>query len=124
MGRLRIDRLAGPPRPLLADDGRVVAARCYSATTVLTRLIGLLGTPDLADDEALWLSPCSSVHAVGLRARVGCAFVDGEGVVLRVLDPLPTLARVRGAAAAVECAAGTLDGLVPGRRLLLGSLSP
>ena len=124
MGRLRIDRLTGPPRPLLDDRGRVVAARCYPATTAPARLVSLLATPDLADDEALWLAPCSSVHAVGLRARVGCAFVDGEGVVLRVLDPLPTFARARGAAAVVECAAGTLDGVVPGRRLLLGSVSP
>ncbi len=119
MGRLRIDRLAGSPRPLVDGRGRVVAGRCYPATTTAARLVGLLGTPDLADDEAVWLAPCSSVHALGLRARVGCAFVDSEGVVLRVVDPLRRVRSVRGAAAVVECAAGALGGVAPGQRLLL-----
>jgi hypothetical protein len=84
-------------------------------------LVGLLGTPDLAPDEALWLEPCSSVHGLGLRARIGCAFLADDGTVLRVVDPLPRggLAAARGARAVVECAAGRLAALPPGARLIL-----
>ena len=121
MGRLRVDRLAGPPAELVTDAGELVAARCYRAGSNLGRLVGLLGTPDLAPDEALWLEPCASVHGLGLRARIGCAFLDADGTVIRVVDPLPRggLASARGARAAVECAAGRLAALPPGARLAL-----
>ncbi|WP_217913111.1 DUF192 domain-containing protein [Miltoncostaea marina] len=114
MGALRIDRLTRPPAPLVDGAGRVVAARCHRAATPLARLVGLLGTPDLRADEALWLEPCAAVHALGLRPPVGCAFVDRGGRVLEVVDPLPRGAarRARGARAVVECRAGVLAGAV------------
>ncbi len=116
MGALRIDRLTGPPQPLRDGSGRVLASRCYRAASARARLVGLLGTPDLAPDEALWLEPCSSVHTAGLRAPIGCAFLDAGGRVLRVVDPLPRwrAAGRRGARAVVECRAGALAGLAPG----------
>jgi uncharacterized membrane protein (UPF0127 family) len=109
VGRLRIDRLDPAPLPLTAD-GRRLAARCHLADRPLRRLVGLLGTPDLARDEALWIERCSAVHATFLRAPIGVAFVDGAGRVLRVMDPLPRnrAAACRGARAAVECRAGVL----------------
>ena len=121
MGRLRIDRVAAPPRPLVAASGAVVCARCHLAATPLARLVGLLATPDLAADEGAWIAGCASVHAVGLRAAIGCAFLDGEGRVLRVVDPLPRgrFASVRGARAVVECRAGVLAGIAPGAHLRL-----
>jgi uncharacterized protein len=123
MGALRIDRLTGSPRPLGDDAGRVIAARCYRAASASSRLVGLLGTPDLAPDEALWLEPCGSVHTLALRAPIGCAFLDAGGRVLRVVDPLPPwrIAGARGARAVVECRSGALAGLAPGARLALGA---
>lgn len=123
MRALRIDRLTGPPAPLRDCAGRVVAARCYRAASAGARLVGLLGTPDLAPDEALWLEPCGSVHTLGLRAPIGCAFLDAGGRVLRVIDPTPRwrLAGARGARAVVECRAGVLAGLAPGDRLARGA---
>jgi uncharacterized protein len=122
MGALRIDRLTGPPAPLRDGDGRVIAERCYRAGSARARLVGLLGTPDLADDEALWLEPCASVHTAGLRAPIGCAFLDAGGRVLRVVDPLPRwrAAAARGARAVVECRAGALSGVTAGTRLAPG----
>jgi uncharacterized membrane protein (UPF0127 family) len=61
------------------------------------------------------------VHTAFLRARIGVAFVDRDGVVTRVVDPLPRwrVAGSRGARAAVEAPAGTLAGVRPGDRLTL-----
>jgi hypothetical protein len=123
VGRLRIDRITGPPAALATAGGAIIASSCHRATSRTSRLVGLLATPDLADDEALWLEPCASVHTLGLRAPIGCAFLDGQGRVLRVVDPLPAwrLAAVRGARAVVECRAGRLGAAVaPGDRLVLG----
>jgi uncharacterized protein len=122
VGRLRIDRIAGPPRELRTAAGELVAARCYVARTHVSRLVGLLGTPDLAPDEALWLEPCGSVHAIGLRASIGCAFLDPSGRILRVADPLGRWAAQKGSRAVVECAAGTLAALPPDARLLLADI--
>ncbi len=122
MGRLRIDRITGPPGVLRTGDGVVLAARCHRASRWPARLIGLLATPDLTAGEALWIAPCASVHAVGLRAPIGCAFLDGDGRVLRVVDPLPRgrMAATAGARAVVECHAGILAAVRPGDRLRLG----
>jgi uncharacterized membrane protein (UPF0127 family) len=117
VGRLRIDRLDPAPLPLTAD-GRPLAGRCHLAARPLLRLVGLLGTPDLRPEEALWIDGCSAVHTSLLRAPIGVAFVDGDGRVLRVVDPLPRnrAAARRGARAAVECRAGVLRaaGVRPG----------
>jgi hypothetical protein len=122
VGRLRIDRITPPPRPLLDGRGRVVAARCHAATTALARAVGLLGTGRLHPDEALWLEPCRGVHTVGMRMTIGCAFLDAHGTVLAVRDPLPArrAAGVRGARVVVEAPPGVLGSLVPGDVLRLG----
>lgn len=122
MGILRIDRLAAACVPVTAADGRVVVARCHVAASWGARAAGLLFTPDLAPDEGVWLAPCSSVHAVALRARIGCAFLDADGRVLRVVDPLRRwrVAGARGARAVLEAPAGTLAGLTVGEVLRAG----
>ncbi|MFN8109746.1 MAG: DUF192 domain-containing protein [Thermoleophilia bacterium] len=118
---LRVDQLTGAPAPLQADGAAMVAARCHLADGVLSRLVGLLCTPDLRAEEALWITRCASVHTFALRAPIGVAFVDRDGVVLRVVDPLPAwrAAGARGAVAAVELRAGVLRdaGVAPGTRL-------
>jgi NADPH:quinone reductase-like Zn-dependent oxidoreductase len=119
MGCLRIDRLARDAGALVTADGRLVAARAFVADRAAARLVGMLGTPDPQPDEALVLVPCRAVHAIGMRARAGAAFLDAHGVVLRVVDPLPRRgASCRGARAVVEAASGALA-LAPGDRVCL-----
>jgi hypothetical protein len=106
-------------REVADADGNLVVARCHVADRPLARLVGLLGTPDLADDEGLWLEPCSSVHTWGMRIPITCAFLDADGRVLRVVDPLPAWrhAAVRGARAVVEVPAGRFARLAVGTTL-------
>ncbi len=103
-------------REVVDADGTLLVARCHVADRPSARLVGLLGTPDLADDEGLWLEPCSSVHTWGMRIPIACAFLDGDGRVLRVVDPLPAWrhAAVRGARAVVEVRTGRLAELAVG----------
>ena len=88
----------------------VVLTRCHVADRWFARLVGLLGTADLAGGEALWIAPCASVHTGGMRMAIACAFLDAHGRVLRVVDPLPTwrAASFRGAAGVLETRAGAL----------------
>lgn len=125
MGRLRIERITGPPGRLVGPDGTVLAQRCHVARGAWARAVGLLGTPHLDDGEALWLPRCASVHTVGMRAVIGCAFLDADGCVLRVVDPLVPwrVAGASGARAAVECTPGILAGVPVGARLRLVPLT-
>lgn len=99
----------------------VVAGRCHRASGGLARAVGLLGTHDLAGDEALWIEPCGSIHTIGMRIDIGAAFLDAEGAVLRVIARLVPgrIAVCRGARAVVEARPEVLAGLRAGDRLSL-----
>ncbi|MCB0882956.1 MAG: DUF192 domain-containing protein [Thermoleophilia bacterium] len=120
MNPLRIDRLARRTGSVGGPAGTVLG-RCHVARGAAARAVGLLATPRLDAGEGVWLEPCASVHSAFLRVRIGVAFVDAGGAVVRVVDPLPRwrVAGARGARAAVEAPAGTLAGLRPGDRLTL-----
>jgi uncharacterized membrane protein (UPF0127 family) len=104
----------------------VVAARAYRAERWAARAVGLLATPDLAPDEALWIEGCHAVHSVGMRVPIGCAFLDGRGRVMRLVDPLVPrrFAACRGARSVVECHAGVLRSHSGLTRLSLGVPGP
>lgn len=120
MPRLRIDRLASATAVLRGPRGAVLV-RCHVARGFAARTVGLLGTASLDEGEGVWLEPCGSVHTWFLRAPIGVAFLDGDGVVVKVTDPLPRwrMAGARGARVAVEAPAGALSGLAVGQRLVL-----
>lgn len=96
--------------------------RCHVAERWPARLVGLLGTAALAADEGLWIAPCRSVHTWGMRVTIACAFIDAQGRVVRVVDPLPPwrMAAYRGAAAVLETRAGGLRGITVGDTLTFG----
>jgi hypothetical protein len=120
MGGFRVDRVCRTSVRVTVGDGRMLLDRCHLAERPWARLVGLLGTADLDVGEGLWLSRCGAVHTLGMRMPIACAFLDGAGRVLRVVDPLPPwrLARAAGARSVVESRAGAFAGLAPGDRLV------
>lgn len=99
----------------------MVAQCCYRARGPLGRLIGLLGTTDLRDNEALLLAPCRSVHTWGMRIPLTVVFLDGEATVLAVHHNVRPWRFVghRGARMVVEGRAGRWCDLTVGSRLSL-----
>ena len=57
-------------------DGRDAQVRAFKAASVPARMFGLLGRRALAPDEALWLTPCSSVHTLGMNYPIDVVFLD------------------------------------------------
>ncbi|MCC7078839.1 MAG: DUF192 domain-containing protein [Acidimicrobiia bacterium] len=87
--------------------GRVVYARGS-----LGRTKGLLGRDAMRRDEALWLSPCKSVHTFGMRFPIDVAFLDAGGTILHLVPgmrPRRFSRIVWGARGALEMHAGTLE---------------
>lgn len=107
---------------LLVVDGVGTGVPVTVAATAWARTRGLLGVAHVGDVGALLLTPCSSVHSVGMRVDLDVAYLDRGGVVLDVA-PLPRnrvhLPR-RRARSVLEAAPGALAGwgVVPGARVV------
>ncbi len=96
--------------------------RVVMADRWLARLRGLRGRPELAAGDGLLLTPCGSVHMLGLRYQIDVALLDGERRVVSIhpgLRPGWHMAAARGARFALELPVGTRarSGTLPGDRL-------
>lgn len=99
--------------------GRV--ATVNHARHFFSRLRGLLGTKQLAEDSGLLITPCSQVHTLGMRTPLDIVFLDANGTVLKcVPNVVPfRVAAARGAKHTLELAAGRVQQLeiTPGDQL-------
>jgi uncharacterized protein len=101
------------------EDRGVRGNRC---TSFIERACGLLGRPILEMTEALWISPCPSVHTLGMRYCIDVIFTDRDGRVLRIVENLQPdrVASAKGARNTCEMLAGAARalGINAGDRLL------
>ena len=58
------------------------------ARTILQRLVGLLKTSSLEANQGLLLSPCSSIHTIGMRYNLDIVFLDKKKKVLKCVSDL------------------------------------
>lgn len=89
----------------------VVAERVRRAETFLTRLIGLFGRDGLAEDEALWISPCRGIHTAGIRFAIDAVVLDDRLRVVQVRErmaPWRAACFAKGAVSVLELPAGSI----------------
>jgi len=48
------------------------------------RMRGLLGRKQLSSEQGLWISPCPSVHTMGMRYPIDVVFMDRKGNVKKI----------------------------------------
>ena len=84
--------------------------RAWRAEQLRDRMRGLLGRPALQPGEALLITPCSSIHTLGMRYALDIAFVDATERVLKLCRGVAPLrmAMAWGAAATVEMPPGEI----------------
>ena len=89
------------------------------ASSFWTRLIGLLGSAP-AVGHGLLLLPCARVHTIGMRVPIDVAFLDANGVVLKLVPSLRPMrfATCEGASQVIE----TSDGYLSALKLTLGDV--
>jgi uncharacterized membrane protein (UPF0127 family) len=90
--------------------GAVVASSVDMALTRSERRRGLLGRESLADDAAMFNSPCIAIHTVGKGFPIDVAIVDARGRIIRLVHSMQPwrLAASLGGCAVIELAAGRL----------------
>ncbi len=74
------------------SDARMLK-KVQFATTPIKRFLGLVGKRVF--DGILVLYPCSDLHTFGMRMYIDVAFIDSQGVVVKLVRNLPPRARVR-----------------------------
>lgn len=98
------------PWRLQTSDGTVVAANIEFADNPWRRFIGLMGRRELPEGHGLCFRPCSSIHMFFMRFPVDAVFVDGDGRIVRLYEPIRpwrVTRFVRHAKAVLELPAGT-----------------
>ena len=106
---------------LCEKAGSIVCTRCAIADSPTTRMRGLLGRHDLAEDEGMFFTRTGSIHTFFMRFPIDVVFCDRDLRVLEVVRELRPwrIASRRGAKVVVELPAGTAA-FEPGDQLLLG----
>ncbi|MFJ2986295.1 DUF192 domain-containing protein [Collimonas sp. NPDC087041] len=79
------------------------------ARNLWTRAVGLLSRRSLADNEALLIIPCPSIHTWFMRFSIDAVFLDKAGVVTHVVEKIGPWRFVYGkrAYSCLELSAGT-----------------
>ena len=93
-----------------ARTGNVVAREVEIADTRETRRKGLLGRRGLDTSAALVLLPCFSVHTAFMKFPIDVAFLNRDGIVVRIVHDMHAW-RIAGAwhaHATIEFASGCL----------------
>lgn len=72
----------------IKKDGELVA-RVWNANRYFTRLRGLVGR-EIPEGGGLLLTPCSSIHMIGMKYAIDAVYLDRSGGVLRVDRAVPT----------------------------------
>ena len=104
-------------------DGRDANVRAYRASSMIARLFGLLGRRALAPGEALWLTPCNSVHTLGMAYPIDVVFLDAQSQVISLRPALAPrrLSLARRARSVLELPATSAErlGIKPGARITM-----
>jgi uncharacterized membrane protein (UPF0127 family) len=92
--------------------GTVLGERVRVADTSLTRMIGLLGEPELEPGDGLLIVPSQGVHTWGMRFPIDVAVLDGDWNVIGMRKRMPHFRMTRmfwKASAVLELPPGMLD---------------
>ena len=58
------------------------------AKSLLTRMIGLLGTNEPIAEKVLYIKSCSGIHTIGMKYPIDVVFLDKHGIVSRLYESL------------------------------------
>ncbi len=105
------------------SQNNIIASEAKFATSFITRLKGLLGTKRLDKGKALVISPCSSIHTVGMKYAIDVVFLDTHDRIVKIINDMPAgkFSLCRDSSYVIELPAGTIQatGTVIGDKLSL-----
>lgn len=73
----------------MRHEERVLLPTVLCAEHWYERMRGLLGHRSLPEGSGMLLSPCDSVHTLGMRFAIDVVYVDADQQVVRIVKHLP-----------------------------------
>lgn len=97
----------------LLRGGEKIGVSARYTQTAMERMRGLLWRPALVSGEALWITPCNSIHCWFMRYAIDAVYVDGEGWVLKCAANIKPwrMSACWQAAGVIELVAGEVERL-------------
>lgn len=95
---------------LMRDDA-IIVRKLRIASSMLSRMRGLLGRTALDPNEGLWITPCTSIHMMFMRFAIDAVFIDNHQQIVRIhecVKPWRLARGGRGARSVLELPAGTV----------------
>jgi uncharacterized membrane protein (UPF0127 family) len=95
-----------------ANDDCVIQ-NVSKTSNFLERMLGLLISSPLTENEGLLIAPCSSVHTVGMRYAIDLVFLDKQLTIVKTVRSLKPwrMAASNASSMVLELAADSLDKL-------------
>ncbi len=62
----------------------VITDNAEVADTFLTRFRGLMFRKTIADDYALFITPCNQIHMLNMRFAIDVVYLDKSGTVIKI----------------------------------------
>lgn len=72
----------------LFNSGELVVNSLFIADTPWLRLRGLLGRKPIAEQQGLLISPCNSVHTIGMSYSIDVVYLDKNKNVVKIVENL------------------------------------
>ncbi|MEL0082696.1 MAG: DUF192 domain-containing protein [Gammaproteobacteria bacterium] len=95
------------------DNGESLINQVSRTESVWERMRGLLARPALSESEALWITPCNSVHSFFMQYSLDLVYLNRRQAVVKVVTDLPPgrFSAALGAHSVVELASGAVETL-------------
>lgn len=111
---------------LMNSEQQVLITQLKEAKSFSERSIGLLGRSSLADNEALWIHHCNSIHTFFMRFTIDCVFLDKKNKVKAIrsqVKPGRLVLPIWGASSVIEMCSGKAKdlGIKIGDQLYVGT---
>lgn len=68
------------------SKNNILVENLFLADSFWSRMKGLMGKKDLAENDGLLLVPCNSVHSMFMRFPIDLLFLDQNFTVIRIIE--------------------------------------
>ena len=71
-----------------SSQGTPLIEKVMRTDSMWERMRGLLGRPRLNDSEALWITPCNSVHSLFMGYPLDLIYLNRQLTVIKIIDQM------------------------------------
>lgn len=92
-------------RALIKKNGKVITANAEIADSFFRRFMGLMFRKSIADDYALYITPCNQIHMLNMRFAIDAVYLDSSGKVVKIdrnIEPGKICKTVKNAKSVIE----------------------